>query len=85
MTNFFKDKFFRKELKKEARIFIVVAVAFSVAFAWRQTIFDAALVAVNNLFTINGEIKASILASTLITLIGIIIILLSSKLLKDAY
>jgi hypothetical protein len=85
MRNFFQDKFFRKELKNEARMFIVVAVALSIAFAWRQTLFEIALAAVNSIFTPDGEIKASMMASTLITIVGILIILLSSKILKDHY
>jgi hypothetical protein len=85
MIKLFKDKLFRRELKNEIRLFIVVAIAFSIAFAWRQTIFDAALFLTHTLFNIKGEIKASVMASILITLIGLALILLSSKFLKDVY
>ena len=85
MIKFFKDKLFKQELKREIRMLIVVGIGFSIAFAWRQTSFDAALNFVHWLFSTNGTVTSSILASLLITLIGLAIILLTSKFLKDEY
>lgn len=85
MIKFFRDKFFQRELKREIRLLIVVAIGFSIAFAWRQTIFDAALSIVKRIFLLEGEVISSIMASIFITLIGLALILLTSKYLKDEY
>ena len=85
MIKFFKDKLFKQELKREIRMLIVVGIGFSIAFAWRQTSFDAALTFIHWLFNTNGSVTSSILASLLITIIGVIIILLTSKFLRDEF
>jgi hypothetical protein len=85
MIKFFKDKLFQRELKREVRMLIVVGIGFSIAFAWRQTTFDAALSITHAIFSIKGEVAASLTASLMITLIGLLLILLTSKYLKDVY
>jgi len=85
MIQFFKDKFFQKELKREIRLLIIVTIGFSIAFAWRQTIFDAALSIIRSLFSLGPGVTSSTMASMLITLIGLLLVLLTSKYLKDEY
>jgi len=85
MIKFFRDKLFKQELKREIRMLIVIGIGFSIAFAWRQTSFDAALNIIHWLFSTNGTVTSSILASLLITIIGLALILLVSKFLKDEY
>ena len=85
MIKFFRDKFFQRELKREVRMFIVVAIGFTIAFTWRQTIFDTALNIVQRIFSLGGEVTSSMMASILITLIGLVLIPLTAKFLKDGY
>ncbi|MBS3089604.1 hypothetical protein J4461_01850 [Candidatus Pacearchaeota archaeon] len=74
---------FRREFKKELRLIIVVTLGFTIAFTWRQTVFDTAQDFVQRLTHIQSSAALSILTSGFITLISLIIILLTSKLLRD--
>ena len=85
MIKFLKDKFFQKELKKEIRMLVVVTIGFTIAFSWRQTIFDASIAFIKKLFSITNEINASMVASLFITIVGLLLIVLSSKYLKEIY
>jgi len=85
MIKFFRDKFFQRELRREVRMLIVVAIGFTIAFTWRQTIFDAALNVIQRIFSPEGAVIASVMASILITIIGIVLILFTAKFLKDGY
>jgi len=85
MIKFFRDKFFQRELKREIRLLIVVAIGFTIAFTWRQTTFDAALNVIQRIFSPEGTVIASVMASILITIIGLMLILLTAKFLKDEY
>jgi biotin transporter BioY len=74
---------FRKELKRQIRYAIAAAVGFLIAFAWRNSIINIAQDIVAR-FTESTKVVASNLSSAmLITLIGVLIIFLSSKILKD--
>ena len=77
--NLFKAKSFKREFLKEAKLLIIVTVGFSIAFTWRQTMFDASISLVQKFFHIQGTVEASIAASALITFIGLIVILLTSR------
>lgn len=83
--SFFQDRFFQRELKKEIRTLIVVTIGFTIAFSWRQTIFDASITLIKSMFNLKSELSSSIVASLFITIIGLILILISSKCLKEIY
>jgi hypothetical protein len=50
MKKLLKDQFYKRELKNEIRILIVVTIGFTIAFSWRQTIFDMSLAFINAIF-----------------------------------
>jgi hypothetical protein len=73
---------FKNEFRKQIRMIIIVTFGFTIAFTWRQTIFDLST-SVVKFFTQAQGSTLSILASLLITIISVIIIYLSAHFLKD--
>ncbi|MEK6889411.1 MAG: hypothetical protein AABW80_04885 [Nanoarchaeota archaeon] len=74
---------FKKEVKHEIRLLLLFTLGFTIAFTWRQTIFDATSEVIKYIFHPNGIFSLSILTSVLITLVSLILILVFSKILKD--
>src|SRR3989338_7469837 len=71
---------FRQEFRKQLRTIILFTAGFSVAFAWRETFFDA-IEAIIQFFSPTITLtSASILTSTIITLFALLVVLLSSHL-----
>ncbi len=75
---------FKKEHRKEIRLMIVVTLGFTIAFTWRQTIFDVFQSIVNFFVDAKSTALSSILTSTLITLVSIGLIRLTSHILKES-
>jgi len=72
-------KNFRKELKRQLRYAIAAAVGFLIIYAWRESILRF-----TELIVVKTQDGVSWISSALIiTIIGVLIIILSSKLLKD--
>ncbi len=82
---FLKEKKFRKEFRRQLRMIIIVTLGFTIAFTWRQTIFDLSLAAVQFFTQIDNSSTLSILTSTLITILSLIIIYFTSDYLKDSF
>jgi ABC-type Fe3+ transport system permease subunit len=76
---------FRKEFRRQLRLLILVTLGFTIAFTWRQTIFDVAKEFVQFVTDIQNSATLSILSSVLITLISILLIYLTSHALKDTF
>jgi hypothetical protein len=74
---------FRKEVKRQIRLLIVVTLGFTMAFSWRQTVFDIFQTVVHKIFTSTGSAALSILTSLAITIISILLIFAASYLLQD--
>lgn len=77
-------RLFKRELKKELRFLLTATFGFTIAFTWRQTIFDMSQSFVRFLTRIENNTVSSILASTFITLVSLILIYLASYYLKDS-
>lgn len=73
---------FRQEFRKQMRMLLVVTIGFTIAFTWRQTIFDASQSLMQKFFSSSG-VYSSILTSTFITFSGLILLYLTSQLLKE--
>ncbi len=73
---------FRQEFKRQIRLLITVTIGFTIAFSWRQTIFDVVQTLVQK-FTNANALSSSALTSIFITMLGIILIYLSSQILKE--
>jgi len=74
---------YRKEIKRELRVLIVVTLGFTIAFTWRQTIFDVFQAAIVRLFNSVGVAAASALTSFTITLVSVLLIFITSYFLQD--
>ncbi|MGV8142465.1 MAG: DUF5654 family protein [Candidatus Pacearchaeota archaeon] len=75
---------FIKEFKKQVRFSIAAAVGFSIAFAWRESIFDTFLAFVSRFLDVaSGHYLTEIYTALTITVAGVILLLITSKILKD--
>jgi len=74
---------FKKEFRRQVRMIIVFTLGFTIAFTWRQTIFDLSLTLVTFLTKVKNSSELSILTSVLITVISLILIFLTSHFLKE--
>ena len=82
---FFRAKrSFRKEFNRQIRLAIVAAIGFSVAFAWRNAVFDLFESYVARFLDIQiGHYLTEIYTAIAITVAGVLLILITSKLLKE--
>lgn len=76
---------FKREFKRQLRLLIVVTLGFTIAFTWRQTIFDIFMKVIQFFTTTQNRAILSALTSLLITIISLLLIYLTSYLLKDSY
>ena len=74
---------FKAEFRRQMRLLVIITFAFTIEFSWRQTIFDASKSLVLLITHVQSSTSASILTSIFITIVAIILIYLTSKLLKD--
>ena len=84
MKIFQTKRSFRKEFKRQIKLAIVAAVGFTIAFAWRQSIFDFFQSFVSRLLDVPPtHYLTELYTSIAITIAGVLLILLTSKLFKD--
>lgn len=71
---------FREEFRKQARFLIILTLAFTIAFSWRQTVFDSVQTTVQKLFNMQG-LPSSFATSIAITVVSVVLIYITSHLL----
>ena len=76
-------KSFRKELKRQLKWAIAAAVGFLIAFAWRDAIYNAVHDMVEKFEDSTMGMTSEISTALFITIVGVLIIILSSRLLRD--
>jgi len=75
---------FRKEFKRQIRFAVVAAIGFLIAFSWRNAIFDAAGSFVSRVLDVSpSHYLSEVYTSVFITFMGVLVILITSKLLKE--
>jgi len=74
---------FKKEFRSQLRFLILITLGFTIAFAWRQTIFDIFKTMILYFTNVRNSATASILTSLAITLVSLLVIFLASQFLKD--
>ncbi len=75
---------FNKEFKRQIRLAVTAAIGFTIAFAWRNAIFDSFQNYVSRFLDVQREHYLSEIYTALtITLFGVILIFITSKILKD--
>jgi hypothetical protein len=80
---FIGSRRFEREFKKQIRLLVIVTLGFTIAFTWRQTIFDLSQSLVSFFIELKSNSALSILTSIFITLVSILIIYLTAHFLKD--
>lgn len=83
IIRYFSKTKYRQEFRRELRLLIVVTLAFTIGFTWRETIFDLSLAFVHWLTHAEQVPALSVLASIFITLMSVGLIYLTSYLLKE--
>lgn len=73
---------FKKEYISQLKFLIIVTLGFTVAFTWRQTIFDTTESLVQLITHVESSAALSILTSLAITLISLLIIFTTSRFLN---
>ena len=62
---------------------IIITLGFTVAFTWRQTVFDLVQSGVKKFFSTESSAYLSVITSTTITIISLLLIYIASQLLKN--
>jgi len=73
----------RKEFKSQVRFALIAAVGFVIAFAWRNTIWDSSRLLIEKFSTAAGVVLTDVYTALFITFFGVILLIITSKLLKD--
>ena len=74
---------FRKEFKRQIKFAIIAAVGFTIAFAWRNAVFEGILNYVSRILEVApNHFLTEVYTAITITLLGVIVIFLTSKILK---
>jgi hypothetical protein len=76
-------KNFRSEFKRQLRYAIAAAVGFMIIYAWRDSILAITKTMVEKFQESTTVASANIISALLISVVGVFIILITSKLLKD--
>ncbi len=76
-------KNFRKELKRQLRYAIAAGVGFLIIFAWRDAILNGTKSLVEKFESTTFTATTDLSTALIISVVGVLIILISSKLLKD--
>ena len=76
-------KNFRSEFKRQLRYAIAAAVGFLIIFAWRDAIIESTRSLIEKISAKTAIAATNVATALVITIVGVLVILLSSKLLKE--
>ncbi|MFQ5531919.1 MAG: hypothetical protein ACE5ES_04850 [Candidatus Nanoarchaeia archaeon] len=80
---FHSERRFRNEFRRQLRMLIIVTLGFTIAFTWRQTIFDASQALVQLFTDVQSSTTLSVLTSLFITIVSILLIYITAHYLKN--
>jgi len=80
---FYLGNQYKHEFRKQMRMFIIFTLGFTIAFSWRETIFDLSEAFVKLVTKTTNPNAASIEASVFITVICALLIFLTARWLRD--
>ena len=72
----------RSEFKHQLKLGIIAAIGFTIAFAWRDAVFNSVQNIVERFTETTSLVLSNILTAVFITFIGVIVIYITSKILK---
>lgn len=75
---------FKREFARQLRLAIAAAVGFIIAFSWRNFVFELTRNWIKAISSITNTNIVNFTSSMLITILGVLIILASSRLLKSS-
>ena len=73
---------FRKEFKRQVRMAVAAAIGFIIAFSWRNFVYDMTKAWLEKITPLSGAFESGLASAILITVVGVILILISSRLLR---
>jgi len=77
-------KSFKKEFRRQIRLAVIAAIGFTIAFAWKRAVFDTFQNYVSRIMDVPaGQYLTEIYTALAITLFGVLLIFLTSKILKE--
>lgn len=76
-------KSYKKEFKRQIRFAIIAAVGFTIAFAWRNAIYNSTSTLISKITDTAEVILTEVYTALFITFVGVLFLLLSSKILKE--
>lgn len=75
---------FRKEFKRQIRMALVAAIGFTIAFAWKEAIYDTFNNYVARFLEVSPDhYLTHNYTAAVITIFGVLVILVTSKILRD--
>lgn len=75
---------FKKEFRKQLRFAITAAIGFTIAYSWRNAIFDSVLNFVSQILNLApSHFTTELYTAFLISILGVLCIFITSKLLKE--
>jgi hypothetical protein len=75
---------FKQEFRKQIRLAITAAIGFTIAFSWREAVFEAVLNFTSRVLDLSPEhYSTKIYTAIVITILGVLLIMLTSKTLKE--
>ena len=80
---FYLGNKYKREFRKQMRMFVIFTLGFTIAFTWRETIFDLSKALVRWISNTTNPNATSIWASVFITLICTLLIFLTARWLRD--
>jgi ABC-type spermidine/putrescine transport system permease subunit I len=75
----------KKEFWKELRVLIIFTLGFTIAFTWRQTIFDAMESLIKFFVDIKSNVTLSVTASTLTTVFCLLLLYFTARYMTRLY
>jgi len=77
-------KSFKKEFRRQIRLAVIAAIGFTIAFAWKRAVFDTCLSYVSRFMDLpTNHYTAELYTAVTITLLGVLLIFITSKILKE--
>ena len=74
---------FKKEFKRQLRFAITAAIGFTIAFSWRNAVYNASYSIVDKFASAASSALSEAYTAIFITLVGVAVIFLTSKILRD--
>lgn len=74
---------FRKEFRRQLRFAIAAAVGFTIAFSWRNAVYNSTRDIIVKISDYSNDVSTEIVTALFVTFLGVIFILISSRLLRE--